>query len=48
MMGGQWYYRGFITFLIVHEVSDGWAFSGCEASHVLNANAPQMLISNCY
>lgn len=47
-ISGQWYYRGFITFRVTHEVSDGWAFFGYEASQVLNANASRMSVSDCY
>ncbi|KAG6356975.1 hypothetical protein INS49_014851 [Diaporthe citri] len=47
-ISGQWYYRGFITFRVTHEVSDGWAFFGYEASQVLNSNASRMSVSDCY
>lgn len=47
-ISSQWYYRGFITFRVVHEVSDGWAFFGYEASQVLNANASRLSVSDCY
>ncbi|KKY35550.1 hypothetical protein UCDDA912_g04459 [Diaporthe ampelina] len=47
-VSGQWYYRGFITFRIINEVSDSWAFFGYQASQVLNANASRMLVSDCF
>lgn len=47
-VSGKWYYRGFITFRVIHEVSDGWAFFGYEASQVLNANASRMSVSDCF
>lgn len=48
LVSGQWYCRGFITFRVIHEVSNSWALFGYEASQVLNVNASQISVSDCY